>query len=146
MVFKLPFRQLVTELTDYDSSTTSFSSVHFSCSVVSYSLRPQGLQHARLPCPSPASGAYSNSCPSRRWCHPTISSSVVPFSSCLQSFPASGSFPVSQSLHQVTKVLEFHPSPWLAMNPFLKLSRDITGAPDLWMTCTAVLGLLTSSW
>ena len=54
------------------------------------------MQHARRPCPSPTSGAYSNSCPLSRWCHPTISSSVVPFSSCLQSFPASGSSPVSQ--------------------------------------------------
>ena len=54
------------------------------------------MQHARLPCPSPTSGTCSNSCPLSRWCHPTISSSVVPFSSCLQSFPASGSFPVSQ--------------------------------------------------
>ena len=55
------------------------SSVQFSCSVVSNSLQPCGLQHVRSPCPSPASGAYSNSCPSRQWCHPTISSSVVPF-------------------------------------------------------------------
>ena len=70
--------------------------VQFSCSVVSDSLWPHGLQHARLPCPSPASGAYSNSCPLRQWCHPTISSSVVLFSSCLQSFPASGSFQMSQ--------------------------------------------------
>ena len=59
-------------------------------------LRPHGLQHARLPCPSPTPRACSNSCPSSRWCHPTISSSVVPFSSCLQSFPASGSFQMSQ--------------------------------------------------
>ena len=65
-------------------------------SVMASSLRPHGLQHARLPCPSPTPGACSNSCPLNRWCHPTISSSVVPFSSCLQSFPASGSFPVSQ--------------------------------------------------
>ena len=71
------------------------SSVQCSCSVVSDFLWPHGLQHARLPCPSPTPRAYSNSCPSSRWCHPTISS-VVPFSSCLQSFPASGSFPVSQ--------------------------------------------------
>ena len=80
------------------TSTTSFSSVHFSHSVVSNSLRPHELQHARLPCPSPTPGtcSYSNSCPSRRWYHPTVSSSVVLFSSCLQSFPASGSFPVSQ--------------------------------------------------
>ena len=59
-------------------------------------LRPSGLQHARLPCPSPTPRACSNSCPLSRWCHPTISSSVIPFSSCLQSFPAWGSFPMSQ--------------------------------------------------
>ena len=68
----------------------------FNHSVVSDSMWPHGLQHARLPCPSPTPGAYSNSCPLIRWCHPTISSSVVPFSSLLQSVPASGSFPVSQ--------------------------------------------------
>ena len=61
-------------------------------SVLSSSLRPHGLQHARLPCPSPSPGACSNSCPLSRWCHSTISSSVVPFSSCLQSFPEPGSF------------------------------------------------------
>ena len=72
------------------------SSVQFSHSVMSDSLRPPWLQHARPPCPSPAPGVYSNSCPSSRWCHPAISSSVVPFSSRLQSFPASGSFPMSQ--------------------------------------------------
>ena len=65
-------------------------------SVVSSSLWPRGLQHARLPCPSPTPRAYWNSCPSSPWCHPAISSSVVPFSSHLQSFPASGSFPMSQ--------------------------------------------------
>ena len=74
----------------------NISSVQFSRSVMSKSLLPQGLQHTRLPCPSPTPGAYSNLCPSSRWCHPTISSSVVPFSSCLQSFPVSGSFPMSQ--------------------------------------------------
>ena len=72
------------------------SSVHFSHSVVSDSFWPQGLQHTRLPCPSPTPGAFSNSCPLSQWCHATISSSVAPFSSCLQSFPASGSFPMSQ--------------------------------------------------
>ena len=71
-------------------------SVQFSCSVVSNSLWPHEPQHARLPCPSPIPRVYSNSCPLSRWCHPTISSSVVPFSSRLQSFPASGSFPMSQ--------------------------------------------------
>ena len=72
------------------------SSVQFGCSVVSDSLGPHGLQQARLPCPSPTPVACSNSWPSSQWCHPTISSSVIPFSSCLQSFPASGSFPRSQ--------------------------------------------------
>jgi len=71
-------------------------SVQFSCSVVSNSLWPHGQQHARPPCPSPTPGVYSNSCPLSQWCHPTISSSVVPFSSHLQSFPASGSFQMSQ--------------------------------------------------
>ena len=73
-----------------------FSLVQLSHSVVSDSLWPHGLQHARPPCPTPSSGAYTNSCPLSQWCHLTISSSVVPFSSCLESFPASGSFPMSQ--------------------------------------------------
>ena len=72
------------------------SYVQFSHSVMSDSLWPHGLQHARLPCPSPTPGAYSNSCLSSQWCHPTTSSSVVPFSSHLQSCPASGCFPMSQ--------------------------------------------------
>ena len=72
------------------------SSVQFSHSVVSDSLQPHGLQHARPPCPSPTPGVYSNSCPSSPWCHPIISSSVIPFSSYPQSLPASGSFPMSQ--------------------------------------------------
>ena len=70
--------------------------VQFSHSVMSDSLRPHGLQHTKLPCLSPTPRACSNSCPSSWWCHPTISSSIIPFSSCLQSFPASGSFPISQ--------------------------------------------------
>ena len=72
------------------------SSVQFNCSVMSNSLQPLGLQHARLPCPSPTSKAYPNSCPLSQWCHLTISCSVIPFSFCLQSFPTSGSFPMSQ--------------------------------------------------
>ena len=72
------------------------NSVQFSGSVMSDSLQPHGLQLARPPCPSPTPWVHSNSCLLSRWCHPTISSSVVPFSSCLQSFPASGSFPTSQ--------------------------------------------------
>ena len=71
-------------------------SVQFSRSVVSDSLRPHESQHTRHPCLSPTPGVYSNSCPSSWWCHPAISSSVVPFSSCPQSLPASGSFPISQ--------------------------------------------------
>ena len=70
--------------------------VHFNHSVVSSSFQPHGLQHTRLPCPSPTPRACANSCPSCAGCRPTISSSVVPFSSHLQSFPASGSFPMSQ--------------------------------------------------
>ena len=70
--------------------------IQFSCSVVSNSLIPHGLQNARPPCPSPTPGACSNSCPSSLWCHSTILSSVIPFSTCLQSFPESGSFPMSQ--------------------------------------------------
>ena len=79
-------------LEEKDSKKT----VRFSCSVVSDSLRSHGLQHARLPCLSPTPRVYSNSCPSSRWWHPAISSSVVHFSSCLQSSPTSQSFPMSQ--------------------------------------------------
>ena len=73
-----------------------FSSVQFSCSVVSDSLRPHESQHTRPPFPSPTLGVNSNSCPSSQWCHPTISSSVIAFSSCPQSLPTSGPFPMSQ--------------------------------------------------
>ena len=75
-----------------------FSSVQFSHSVTSNSLQPHELQHARPPCPSPTPGVHTNPCPSSRWCHPMISSSVVPFSSYPQSIPATGSFPISQLL------------------------------------------------
>ena len=76
--------------------SVQFSSVQFSCSVLSDSLWPHGLQHARPPCPSPTPGVYSNTCPSSQWCHPAISCSIVPFSSCPQSLPASEFFPMSQ--------------------------------------------------
>ena len=76
--------------------TTNISWAQLSCSVVSDSLQPHWLQHARPPCPSPTPGVYTNSCPLSWWCHPTISSSVVPFSFHLQSFPTSGSFQMSQ--------------------------------------------------
>ena len=71
-------------------------SIQFSHSVMSDSLLPHGLQHTRPPCPSPSPGACLNTCPLNQWCHPTVSSPVVPLSSCLHSFPASGSFPMSQ--------------------------------------------------
>ena len=78
------------------NSWNPFHSVQFSCSVVSNSLRPHELQHTRPPCPSPTPGVHSDSRPSSPWCHPAISSSAVPFSSCPQSLPASKSFPMSQ--------------------------------------------------
>ena len=78
------------------NNTVQFSSVQFSRSVVSDSLRPHESQHARAPCPSPIPRVHPNSCPLSQWCHSAISSSVIPFSSCPQSLPASGSFPMSQ--------------------------------------------------
>ena len=83
------------------------SSVQFSCSVMSDSLQPHEPQHARPPCPSPTPGVYPNSCPLSQSCHSTISSSVVPFSSCPQSFIASGSFQMSQLFASGGQVLEF---------------------------------------
>ena len=91
------------------ASQISPPSVQFSHSVVSNSLQPHGRQRAKLPCPSPTPGAYTNSCPLSQWSHPTISSSVIPFSSCLQSFPASGkdlAFLVIWFFVSVAKVLE----------------------------------------
>ena len=100
-----------------------FSSVQFSHSVMSDSLQPHGLQHARPPCPSPTPGVYSNSCLLSQWCHPTISSSIILISSCLQSFPASGSFPMSQLFASGGQVLEFqlqHQSfQWIFRTDFL---------------------------
>ena len=84
------------ETLNFTLYSSSLFFVQFGHLVMSDSLGPHGLQPSRLSCPSPTPVAYSNSCPSSWWCHPTISSSVIPFSSCLQSFPASGSFPMSQ--------------------------------------------------
>ena len=89
MAFAGTFSQITTYL-------KTISSVQFSRSVVSDSLRPHESQHARPPCPSPTPGVYPNSCPLSWWCHPAISSSLIPFSSCPQSLPASESFPMSQ--------------------------------------------------
>ena len=93
----LPWKRILAESKEaYLSRSYNLTSVQFSCSVVSDSLQPHGLQHARLPCPSPSPRPCSNSCPSSQWCHLVISSSVIPFSFCLLSFPASGSFLMSQ--------------------------------------------------
>ena len=94
-VFKTQCNQINRHLKTKKPLAT-FNSVQFSRSVMSDSLRSHGLQHARPPCPSPTPRIYPNSCPLSRWYHPTISSSIVPFSSCSQSFPATGSFPMSQ--------------------------------------------------
>ena len=98
------------------------SSVQFSHSVMSHSLRPHELQHTRPPCPSPTPGACSSSCPSNQWCHPTISSSVIPFSFCLQSFPGLGSFLMSQfftsdgqSIGASTSVLPMNIQDWFPL-------------------------------
>ena len=120
-IYKMSLEHLV--LSERSEKVLQFSSVQFSCSVMSDSLQLHGLQHARPPCPSPSTGVYANSCPLSRWCHPTISSSVMPFSSHLQSFPASGSFPVSQFLasggHSIgvsasTSVLPMNTQDWSA--------------------------------
>ena len=108
-----------------------FNSVQFSHSVMSDSFQPHGLQHARPPCPSPTPRVYSNSCPLSWWCHPTISSSVIPFSSRLQSFPASGSFQISQLFASGDQVLELelqHQSfQWVFRTDFL--SNGLVGSP-----------------
>ena len=96
-VTQLPVRELCLNILSALQIQHQFSSVQFSSVAQScMTLRPHEPQHARPPCPSPTPGVYSNSCPLSRWCHPAISSSVIPFSSCLQSLPASGSFPMSQ--------------------------------------------------
>ena len=109
-----------------------YSSVKFSHSAVSDSLPTHEPQHARPPCPSPTPGVHPNPCPLSRWCHLTISSSVIPFSSCLQSFPTSGSFQMSQLFaSEVAKILEFqlqHESfQWTLRTDFLK--DGLVGSP-----------------
>ena len=112
----------------------------FGRSVVSDSLRHHGMQHARLPCPSPTPRACSNSCPSSRWCHPTISSSVIPFSSCLQYCPASGSFPMSQFFPiRCPKYWNFS----FSINPSNKYSGLFSFRID-WFDLFAVQGTLKS--
>ena len=106
---------------------------------MSNSLRPHGLQHARPPCPSPTPGVYSNSCPSSRWCHPTISSSVIPFSSRLQSFPASGSFQMSVLWIRQPKDWSFS----FSISPSDEYSELISFRID-WLDLLAVQGTLKS--
>ena len=114
----------------------TYVSVQFSSSVVSDSLRPHEPQHARPPCPAPTPRIHPNPSPLSQWCHPTISSSVIPFSSCPQSFPASGSFQMSQLIAtlwplQVAKVLEFQlqhqPFQWTPRTDFLY--NGLVGSP-----------------
>ena len=96
MVYQQYFNTALASLSLRIFFTFSWGSVQFSCSVMSDSLQPHELQHARPPCPSPIPRVHSNSCPSSRWCNPAISSSVVPFSSCPQSLPALKSLSMSQ--------------------------------------------------
>ena len=118
---------------------SSLVSVKFSHSVVSYTLQPHELQHARPPCPSPTPRVYSNSCLSCRWCHPTISSSVVPFSSCLQSFPASGSFQMSVLCIRWPKNWSFS----FSIRPSSEYSGLISFRMD-WLDLLTVQGTLKS--
>ena len=117
--FSFPIAKIIRSISSSKCLSESASSVQFSWSVVSDSLWPHGLQHARPPCPSPTPGVYSNSCPLSWWCHPTISPSVVPFSSCPQSFQASGSFPMSQffasggqNIRVSVSILPMNPQDW----------------------------------
>ena len=120
------------------------------------SLWPHGLQHARLPCPSSSLGVCSNSCPLSQWCHPTISSSVMPFSSCLQSFAASGSFPMSQlftpcgpSIGALASVLPVNIQGWLTLwlTDLILLSKGISRvffSTIIWRHNSLVLSILYS--
>ena len=118
---------------------TTFTSFQVSHSVVSDILWPYGLQQARPPCPSANPAVYSNSCPLSQWCHPTISTSAVPFSSCLQSFPAPGSFKWVSASYQMAKVLEFQ----LQISPSNEYSGLISFRMD-WLDLLEVQGILKS--
>ena len=111
----------------------------FSCSFMSYSLEPHGLQHTRFPCSSPAPRICSNSCPLSRWCHPTISSSVIPFFSCPKSFPASVSFPMSQFFASSGHSMSFS----FSISPSNEYSGLISFRMD-WLDLLAVQGTLKS--
>ena len=120
-------------------------SVQFSLSVVSDSLQPFGPQHARPPCPSPTPGVYPNSCPLSQWCHPTIPSSLVPFSSCLQSFWASGSFQMSHlftsgcqsiGVSAWTSVLPMNTQNWSPLGWTSWISLQSKGLPRVFSSTT----------
>ena len=130
-------------------------SVQFSCSVVFDSLWPHGLQHARPPCPSPTPRVYPNSCPLSRWCHPTISSSVIPFSSCPQSFPASGSFPMSQlfawggqsiEVSASTSVLPMNTQDWSPLRRTDCISLQSKGLSRVFSNTTVQKHQFFSAW
>ena len=124
-----------------NSSWWCYPYFQFSRSVMSNSLKPHGLQHTRPPCPSPTSEAYSNSCPLSQWCHPTISSSVVLFSSCLQSFPASGSFQINQLSASGSHLKYWNFS--FSISPSNECSGLISFRMD-WVDLLAVQGTLES--
>ena len=121
--------------------SSHFNSVQFSHSVMSNSLQHHGVQHARPPCPSPAPGVYSNLCPLSQWCHPTISSSVIPFSSCLLSFPASGSCQMSQSVLRIRCPKYWHFR--FSISPSNEYSGLISFRIE-WLDLLAVQGTLKS--
>ena len=127
----------------WPSERPNFFTVQFSYSVMSDSLQPHGLQHARLPCPSVTPGACWNSCPSSRWCHPTVSSSVNAFSSCLQSFPASGSFLMSQfftsggqSIETSASVLSLNTQDWFPLGLTGSISLQSKGLSGVFSNTT----------
>ena len=133
-----PFRSLLFFLPLFLLCCLLLFVIQFSSSVVSNSLRPHRLQHARLPCPSSTPGAYSNSCPLRQWYHPTFSSSVTPFSSGLQSFPASGSFSSESDLQmRWPKYWSFSISPSSEYSGLISFKMD-------WLDLLAAQGILKS--
>ena len=138
-------KKMLVKTTNSKFALVTFSSVQFSHSVVSGSLQPHELQHARPPCPSPTPRVYPNSCPSSWWCHPAISSSVVPFSSCPQSLPASETFPVSQlfasggqsiGVLASTSVLPMNTQDWSPLGWTSLISLQSKGLPRVFSNTT----------
>ena len=130
-----------------ESNTFQFSSIQFSRLVMSDSLQPQGLQHARLPCQSLTPGAYSNSCPKSQWCHPIISSSVIPFFSSLQCFTASGSFQMSQFFASGGQSIGVSASASVSASGIFILSSEYSGRISFridWLDLLAVQETLKS--